>query len=157
MGFFGGDGVVRRRTVTLTNAQIKALPSTPIECIAAEGENTIIDFLDSRWLLNATGGAYTGIGVTSSLEFRLDIWGQCNPFNEVDQGAFADASKIHLLRVPPPTSNASGGQGIWYGDLPDVVNVPLLLHWNNDGATDLTGGDDANSLVIVIYYTILNV
>lgn len=142
--------------VTLTNAQIKAIPSTPFQIVPAAGAGKIVCFEDSRLLLDATAGAYTGIGTTSQLSFHVSTWRQSNSFDEVDQGAFIDASKIHLLRIPPPTSNLGGG-GVWYGDLPDVVNQPLVLKWNNDGTVDLSGGNAANSLKITLFYTVIDV
>src|SRR5690242_19531048 len=70
MGFFnfggGGSSVVQTATKTLTDAQIKALPTTPIELVAAPGSGKVIWW--SMIVLRATiAGSYTNIGDRCSL------------------------------------------------------------------------------------------
>lgn len=75
----GGTGVtdgaaVRLATVTLTDAQIKALPTTPITLVAAPGAGFFLQPLRAVLICDASGGVYTNINANAYLNLRRNDW-----------------------------------------------------------------------------------
>src|SRR5688572_11854111 len=63
----GSEGVLLLSTVELTNAQIKALPTTPVNIVDRPGAGKLIQPLQVIMWLNTAGGAYTNLATEAYL------------------------------------------------------------------------------------------
>jgi hypothetical protein len=143
---------IRRASVTLTNAQIKALPSTPIDLVSAVADAVLLPisaFLRLEWTAsytNINAGCYISVlpnGSGSILKI-LDETGAVGA--RVQDLLGADESRIAVLAADIGT----GRDATW-------VNVPIQITCDNAGAGNFTGGNAANSLVVTVIYTVLSV
>ena len=163
-----GAGNVRKGTpVVLTDAQIKALPTTPITVLAAPGAGLVN--LPLWWTLKAdfSAGAYTNIDAAAyaSIEWA-GIPTQASGYIANDAGSdpvlagmttfFGSATDwYHILRpYQYQTEPASDEWGHFSSILAigNIDNEVLRLTINNGGSGNLTGGNGSNSLEIVSYH-----
>lgn len=171
----GGTGVsdgaaIRMVTVILTDAQIKALPTTPIELVAAPGANMKVKPIGLTLRSNTTAGAYTNIDA-SYADLHLDINGHYASYGPVDDSTStpvltgvsnilgAAGSVVYDGVVPSLSATSVAGTSLYVQ--PDafpgpatVLNQPLDLKMENNGSGNLTGGNAANTLKVVLYYVI---
>lgn len=163
-----GGSLVQRATVTLTNAQIKALPTTGITVVAAPGPGFWLSVLAVDYSSDFTAGAYTNIDATYS---DLHVgWG-----SEYAGGYLVDDSATTpvLTDVTDLFGNTTQGivQGVRYSDCvpvagaagyvraypilrSTVANGALTVKMDNNGSGDLTGGNAANSLKVTVLYVV---
>lgn len=166
----GGGGLLQRAIVTLTNAQIKALPTTSITIVPAQGAGKAVwpVFATARMDWHADYGnidgadGQLGLGVTPGglvTSFLQEVstglltsllagggpdgsWAVFTPAQRVSRSAgFGDV----------PFVIADGG---WYDS--DIANKLLDLRMQNP-AGNLTGGDSANSLKVTLFYVVVDI
>lgn len=123
-------------SINLTDAQIKALSSSPVTVLAAQGANTVIQVLQVFIALDNAAGVYTDGGTV-----RLTI------NNEV----IATVCASGFL-----TADASASKGSWNVSSITVgtaamVNQPLKI----TAAADFTGGNAANKATLIVTYRVL--
>jgi len=158
-------------TVTLTDAQIKALPTTSVTLVAAPGVGQII--LPLRGLLTTSFVApYTNINAAGAfLSIALGVFPATNvPFSFIPNDAAIVAgsptgfSDLFTSTTPKrqdlvPWANTEGvdqwGPITGANARTTVDNQPLVIGVDNQGDGDLTGGDPANTLTVTGYYLIL--
>jgi hypothetical protein len=146
----GEAATVFSTTVTLTDAQIKAMAGTPQEIVAAPGENKIIVVVSAvLGRLDESAGAYTnidGAGVGLYLgefhEIAVLNWGGASAVMGVLSGG-------EILSGPVITV-------IDYQNLAPGVNTPLELHINSNSGP-LEGGGEGNTLKVSVIYSIIDV
>lgn len=155
---------VFRRTVTLTDAQIKALPTTAVEIIPAPGADKILYPFAAALRLNWVAD-YTNIHESAKLALTRSTTTANNPvhlahFDEVDiglSGLLALGSSAFAFTGPRLLSATDGdlirGSAGWSEF--DVINVALNLRATSSGG-DFTGGDAGNSLTVTVLYTIMD-
>jgi hypothetical protein len=166
-----GESLILSSIVTLTDEQIKALPSTQVTVIPAQGANMLI--LPVVMLLHFVGPAdYTNITPGSAL--KLDLSGAfVTPLREntlsgisalLAGGGGSDGTLVALSlntlassTVTPvaPTAHfhqPAADSGFYDSDL---VNKLLRIYIENNSG-DLTGGDPANTLTIFTYYILVD-
>jgi hypothetical protein len=155
----GGGGFLHQATVTLTNDQIKALPTTAQTLVAAPGASKII--VPNRVVLSlSTAGGYTNVDAGMYLVALFDT---------------ADAS-TYTQGAPTPFGAATtavwilnGGGGVVDGETGAMystgysaslgtaaINTALTLLMLNGSAGDLTAGHASNTLTVSVAYMILN-
>lgn len=162
-------------SVTLTDAQIKALPTANVEIVQAPGAGLLFRFLAAQVITDFQGGVYTNItdeagfprlwvGISSD-PGTITVGGRCGGWGDllIDDGGiyindispWADA----LGEAGPDIVNAN-----FYTSIDDWANRPLVVAASNykDGAEgnslgSYTGGDAENSMTVTVYYSIQDV
>lgn len=155
-----------KQSVTLTDAQIKALPTTAIELVPAPGADQFIAPIAAWFFVDWTAD-YTNLGSTA----RIGV-GYAGTFTSVlaefDGTGVADlladgashvayqsmASRVATVAVPSTTK----GQGQFL-DEPGAVNAALELYAGNTGTAtgDFTGGHANNRIIVVVWYGVMDV
>jgi hypothetical protein len=152
--------VVLSATVTLTDAEIKALPTTYKQIVPAPGAGKMLNFISSIINLDATAGAYTNI-ITDGLLFvgHDDYLSEASCFANMPTGASKNISSLTASTISNSTYAGYLGYAIAVINnysFTDLENKPLKLHAiNTEG--DFTGGNAANTLQITVYYTITDI
>lgn len=166
----GGGGAggqyVRVTTVTLTDAQIKAWPTTPLEGIAAPGAGKFLSVLGGRVYSSIGADAgYDDLDADADLTIRVqggspELASIANVSGEATDLSLLLGSNSFACWILPPLGADPLITG--WGTRPGTVaftaasaeNKPVLLVLSNGG--DLTGGDPANALVVVLSYLVLD-
>lgn len=147
---------VMKATVVLTDAQIKALPTTKVEIVPAPGVGKNIVPVMSYSILDAIAGVYTNIdgsahytqsftdaGVLHSTAFVVH---SANFLGDND----ANRPKITLLPYAPSDPDASYEYG--YSE-----NKAISASVFNAAAGNLTGGNAANTLTVTVIYGVMDI
>lgn len=141
------ESMIQLKTLTLTNAQIKALPTTPIEAIPAPGPGKQV----VPWLAFCrldSGGAYTNFDMSTLLALAY----------EESSNSILATSAPDLLLGSSVDYNLQLAPASGTGDVDAVVvDAPVMLKFANGSSGNLTGGNAANALTIQIYYGTIDV
>jgi hypothetical protein len=151
-------GITHQATVSLTNAQLKALNTTPIVIVAAPGSGKAIIPLSAMAVLTWVAN-YTAIDPSAVFAITHD---------GILPSTLAPAYETPDSNVTNLLANGSGGVSV-FGPValtsaaltpqPELnmglSNLAVLVQLFNNGA-DLTGGDAGNALVVSVLYLILN-
>jgi len=143
-----------RHTVHLTNAQIKALPTTPITIVASAGAGTILCPLSVIYHTNFQT-AYTNvdIGATLNVTFAGDSDSQLGPGHFVSQAGKAATGGVGFV-----DRGQLGGQAT--ADLAFSLlgfdDTALTVAMSNAALGALTGGHSNNTLAVETRYIVLN-
>lgn len=156
-GFLGG--LVKRAVITLTDAQIRALPTIPITLVEAPGAGKMVNFISAIAVLRAAGGGYDGINVeysVISISFGNNLDNASCLFKS--SGSINDAGNKVLQFLPAGDvgdeldNSQLVGQKV---DLANCDNIPLKLLADNN-SVDFGGGHVNNTLKVTLYYTIVD-
>lgn len=179
----GGSGLssgwcpVLKATTTLTDAQIKALPTTPITLIAAPGAGNFIKILGGTVIKDSAAGAYTNINTTycavPTIQYdATGLWATTAPFVNDSTLTTAltvatdlmGATAIHVMHLVAPgttgfDAGATSGTSEWVmvGEQSvkaDWENKAIIVQADNNGSGAFTGGNAANSMKIILYYIV---
>lgn len=167
--FFAVDGrplVVYAKSITLTDAQIKALPSTPVEVLATVSGKVIRPVggdLAMNWVapytnvatdngyfqINESSGAVVLVGPVTDSGLSIDdlsalMGGYGAGFEKILCPLLLFGNAGDGYAVPAAYSGATWPTG---GLVTDV---------GNGGLGNFTGGDAANTLTITVYYTLMD-
>jgi hypothetical protein len=173
--FGTASDLVQVATVTLTNAQVIALPSTTYAIGPTPPSGYLINPLAVTWKKTAASGAWTGISaVYATLQLQTatsGVW--VSDIIANDNSLTTDLTRLtdflggannRLVRVAcpynePVQASASGDVGY---NAPVVTASPtdhdglgVVIGLDNNGSpTALGGGNAGNSLKVTMYYTI---
>lgn len=159
---------VKHVQVTLTDAQVKALPTTPITLIAAPGSGSTIVPLQAILRATCTAGAYTNINATIcnlAVYWLGDFstWPLVGVVNDSSASpspgkvtTFLGGANKHIAILPAYTDNYTNN---W--NLPPVIgdaiyeNKAIAIAVDNNGSGNFTGGNAANTLRVDVIYLVL--
>jgi hypothetical protein len=156
-----------KRIVTLTDAQIKALPTTSITIIPAAGAGLLIQPSMAILLINATAAAYTNLNAAAWISMQVgtvDMLGYLVNDTTITNGSTTSLSTFfgasnHHATLMPGTVRTEGvnewGSVSAVFDPTAFVNTDLKLKFDNGVSGNLTGGDAANKLRVFVWYDLL--
>lgn len=137
---------LKSATVTLTDAQIKTLPTAPVQVVAAAGAGKVLFPVQWFMLADFQGGAYGNLDAAVSGP-NLG-WS-----NVEDAERFPVADSVNILTT---VANKVGlYQSVFanaWDNITDFENTDLNLTIDNGATGNLTGGNAANTLRITVYY-----
>lgn len=164
--------VLARSIVTLSDAQIKALPTTGIQVVAAQGSGFRAKVLSVSVYLNTAAGAYTNVDATySAIALSASGFGLTNGIVNDSAAAPALSQMSNFLGVAAAQTADLGVPAVYATDDPGSLewvlsgdsangatatssfdNVAVLIGADNNGSGDFTGGNAANTMKVVVYY-----
>jgi hypothetical protein len=153
------------RVVTLTDAQIKSLPTTPITIVAAPASGFRVRALHVSFSVDTNAGAYTNInamyadihGGDYGLYGLIDDATPVPALTNLTQILGSAARTVYDVSIP---NNAAIGTGIGYVQNTNVETkaavdaVAFQLAGDNSGSGNWTGGNAANTMKVTLYYVI---
>lgn len=131
--------VVRSMTVTLTDAQIKALPTTAIELVPAPGAGKVVVPIKFVLIFNNDAGAYGNADQLPHLDTNGFSYG-----DDIIDPAGLSSIYSHALDGMP-----SGNPG-------DLENQPIMLKTTGN-VGNYTGGNAANYLKVTTLYIVVEI
>ena len=151
---------------TLTDEEIKALPSTAIAIVPAQGAGTVIQPLSAGYILNTSAGAYVASADASWTLVWIPAAGQSRYASTTQpiQSPLQSATESYGGWATPSIGVINGGNfdGLIQNDqgsnpLAEYANLPLGIKDDYMGVADYTGGNAANSLKVIVLYTVIDV
>lgn len=153
---FFGLSVERQHTTTLTDAQIKTLPTTRVLIVPAPGPGRVtvcsaVHGNAERCVLNyatPAGVGYTNRDASPRFRIRLGTTGPwSNYFAHVTM--FDTHSSLYLPAFFD--ANSGGSNADWYDEFD---NIPVYLSMVNGALGNLTGGHPSNTLTVTVAYNV---
>lgn len=135
---------VRRSVTVIADANIKALPTTTIVVVPAQGADRVIIPLFATLSLDWVAD-YTNINIGSSLSIVYPDYGAALQGLEGGTPAALFAGGEDALAIFSLTEAQAAIRSAF-------ANIPLELELDNAAAGDLTGGDAGNVLTVTVYY-----
>lgn len=152
---------VQATTVTLTNDQIKALPTTPQTIIAAPAAGFRIGWFTVDMRMNNTAGAYTNVNAAGSLSLHYDAspseLASLELANDTvvspDENFLSDAMgavESSFAFEPRIYIHSTRGALVVPRTVPESLGLMLVA--DNDGSGDFTGGHANNTWTLNALY-----
>lgn len=150
-----------RASVTLTNAQILALPTTAVTVVPAPASGYEILLVKGLWRSAFTAGAYTNVDADS---FAFYQWSDGNLMSQYLANDATDSitgmddffgTAVDLVAQFAPWEHSTTPADGW-GTLPQIeiweAGFGVQIKADNNGAGNFTGGNAANTLRVVTWY-----
>jgi len=158
----GGLGYLSA-TVTLTDAQIKTLPTTPVILIVAPGIGKVISPFFYTIYSKCSAGAYTNIDAAGFMEIDTDGgFLSLVAIDDVGSGVSTLSNLLtggdRILNLLSQDVDFIQGIGVVANNQPasNFNNKAIRLNVNNGGSGNFTGGNAANTLKVTVNYVIVD-
>lgn len=140
----GTDTVIGgQKTVTLTNAQVKALRATPITLVPAPGAGKVLRLVEATLVFHRVA-AYTESADNLGIKYVDGSGTQASA--DIETTGFLDAAgdavTFAVPHVAEPILTAAG----------ELSNAPLVLHNTGDG--EYGAGNASNTLKVIVTYRV---
>jgi hypothetical protein len=147
---------VYSETVTLTDAQIKTLPTTPITVVPAPGEGFAVFPVSASIIGNNMAAVYTNKDATAQILISMGA-GELTVLAPGDAYYLGDNADEWFGDCPPLLAvPEAAGQATGYGYYRDQIENKAISVWASNGALgNLTGGNAANSMQVTVHYKII--
>jgi len=142
---------IRQATVVLTDAQIKALPTTPVELVAAPGPGKVLIQVGAIAILDSVANAYTNLA--GRIQVGNDNGGAFTAGWNVS-GFLNDG--VQMRSSSGPFGAFTDGSSLYQPYLSEVEDTNLALHAVAASGA-FTGGNAANTLRLTVWYAIVDV
>jgi hypothetical protein len=156
----GGSSVIHSASVTLTDEQIKASPTTPLTIVAAPGANRRLQLVAATVASDVRGGAYTNVNalcagqlvyaggsIAASLIFPY-FADTLVDFGAVVVNDFLPGFQAVNASFPEPF--------VAYVYQSAIANKEIQFVVTNAGAGNFTGGHASNTITIGVAYTVFD-
>jgi hypothetical protein len=142
-------------TVELTDAQIKALPATRIQLIAAPGVGKMILPVSAMVILS--GGAYSG---AAGAAWNILTEDGSYMSSAIRTNVLFVSGGVAMFTFPAlytPDANFTGNViTAWQALKESVDNSALYIKDDLNGVANYTGGNAANTLKVTVYYVVVD-
>lgn len=158
-GLAGGEAepvAVYQQKVILTDAEIKALPTSYINAIDAPGAGKMLMFISATFRHFFAGGAYTNISANGVVGVCYGDWDENASIHIVMPTSAVDLAS--LVGIWSQIVDVGGGSYVLKNPSSGVENYenkPLKIFAENT-AGDFTGGNASNALEVTICYAIVD-
>jgi hypothetical protein len=147
-------------TVSIADAAIKTLPSTPVELIATPGAGFRLVFLGAT-IQTDVAAAYTNVDTDGFLWIGHNAAQSASTYVPNDSGAsIAELTALtantdrHVMLNPYTNATVNWGNYSDVNTVASVENQPLEISVDNDGSGNFTGGNAANEWTVDVYYVV---
>ncbi len=158
--------LVRRATVNLTDAQVKALPTTPVTVVAAPASGYRIRPIQVSYSAAFSGGVYTNLNATY-IDVHLKIGSDYVGYGPVTDSTVtptitqatdifgSTGSHMYDQGLPPQLGNPGGyvqTSGVYTRSQQEATAMQIGI--DNNGSGNFTGGNAGNTFRVTVYYVV---
>lgn len=152
--------ILQKQSITLSDSQVKNLPSTPVEIIAAPGANKVIVPIVAiayfKW-----NGNYGNIASNAALNISHN--NGTNLLTALFENASSSVSNLlnddeDYMAIFTQKSEIANGINVGFYMYPsNIVNKNITIGLYNGANGNLTGGSTANTIKVTVYYVVEDV
>lgn len=145
-------------TVTLTNAQIKTLPTTPVEIVAAPGMGKVL-FPQSAFLYAyyADPGGYDNVNASSKIAWSGEPTDLAPAIAETRSDLLLQNGQDISTMLPFYFDITGGSPKPQGGFIDPILTGPLKILATNATDGNFTGGNADNTLRVTVVYRVIPV
>lgn len=161
----GGSGGLSVTTVTLLDADIKALPTTPFQVLPPAGEGKMYFPISALFVADCTAGAYTNIDAASGMYLSHEFPQSATAILVELAGNDGGGQLENLIGVSEKSvgwmTQVQGAASLGFSSGSELAsayeNAPLLLGIDlSPQLTPYEDGNAANTLAVTVVYAIID-